>query len=279
MSPAKMRKQAKHDGRSHGVPRIPVGCRRIRLIGLCGPIGAGKSYLARELVLQMRRLSRQVKMRAGVLSYAAPVKEIASIITGEDAHLPGFKEKNFEFGVGVEHLRSGREILQLIGTEGGRSLLGPDIWVRLLLRRLAKRVKESIQPNENGCFWGFADDVRFPNEIGACDLTIYLEGPDGNNETIPPHASEKHLEDLLDIADIGVLRDPDGSYSIMPGWLPSIPGTQEVQNAIFGDYDTMRKYTYCPTNPEHLAAMVCYACGFAPPPPRGRKSWAPTRVA
>lgn len=100
----------------------------MRVIILTAPMGSGKTYLA-------HKLSRNV------LSFAAPVKEVAMSMGWN-----GKKDK------------AGRRLLQLIGTECGRKCINENIWTNKLLDRL-------YYFQEQGIKLVVIDDARFDNEI------------------------------------------------------------------------------------------------------------------
>lgn len=77
-----------------------------------------------------------------------------------------------------------REIMQLMGTEFGRNMIHPNIWVMATMNRIGK--------NDNAII----PDVRFPNEVDAIKkyggIIIYIERDTGLNDN---HPSEKALDD------------------------------------------------------------------------------------
>ena len=62
-----------------------------------------------------------------------------------------------------------REILQLMGTEFGRELINPEIWVEML------KTRALIEFN-NGADIILVDDTRFRNEYSALELLADTEG-------------------------------------------------------------------------------------------------------
>lgn len=113
------------------------------IIGLTGKKGCGKSTVAE---IMAEKLSYKVR------SFATPIKDmlIAMGLTREEVYDPALKEKVIpEFG------KSPRECMQLLGTEFGRFMISPSIWVNALMR--------TLDDDENYVI----DDVRFPNEAAA----------------------------------------------------------------------------------------------------------------
>jgi dephospho-CoA kinase len=113
-------------------------------IALIGGMGSGKTTILSQLV-QHHGFVR--------MSWADPVKEIARWAYG---HV----EKNalYEVRSKTKAIKSGREILQQIGTDALRDQVDEDFWIRCGLNRMAA--------SEDNLNW-VNDDSRFPNEIEA----------------------------------------------------------------------------------------------------------------
>jgi hypothetical protein len=121
------------------------------IIGLCGGIGSGKStvatYLAEEYGYH----------RA---AFAQKLKEVVAEVYGLKAEVFGTQA---EKKAPTPHCdaaggpRSGRDLLEIVGTEGFRAAC-PTTWVDYLMRQ----VDEPIY----GALW-VIEDVRFPNEAEA----------------------------------------------------------------------------------------------------------------
>ena len=125
------------------------------IIGLVGFIGSGKGTVA-DLLVQRHGFIKE--------SYANSVKDAVSVIFGWDrALLEGdtpesrawreTKDEWWSNTLGKEF--SPRLALQLMGTEAGRDVFHPDLWVHTVMRR--------CKPENNYVI----ADVRFPNEINA----------------------------------------------------------------------------------------------------------------
>lgn len=115
------------------------------LIGITGPAQAGKSTVARYLV------------EHGFLevSFAAAIKRgVATMFDLDIQNLEqaAFKEANLPW-LG----KSPRYLLQTLGTEWGRKLIAPDVWLILAARRI-ERAKQAGQVGV------IVSDVRFDNE-------------------------------------------------------------------------------------------------------------------
>ena len=127
------------------------------IVGLVGFIGSGKGTIA-DLLVERHGFIKE--------SYANSVKDACAIIFGWDrAMLEGdtpesrawreTKDEWWSKKLGREF--SPRLALQLMGTEAGRDVFHPDLWVHTVMRRCSQF------PGLNYVI----ADVRFPNEINA----------------------------------------------------------------------------------------------------------------
>jgi hypothetical protein len=125
------------------------------IVGLVGFIGAGKGTVA-DLLVERHNFLKE--------SFANSVKDSCAAVFGWDRALlegdtpesrawreqddPWWSEK-------LGRPFSPRLALQLMGTEAGRDVFHPDLWVHTVMRRCRSTVNYVIA------------DVRFPNEINA----------------------------------------------------------------------------------------------------------------
>lgn len=127
------------------------------IVGLVGFIGAGKGTVA-DLLVERHDFFKE--------SYANSLKDACSIIFGWDREMlegatpesRAWREQKDEWWsekLGKEF--SPRLALQLMGTEAGRDVFHPDLWVHTVMRRCERA------PWNNYVI----ADVRFPNEINA----------------------------------------------------------------------------------------------------------------
>ena len=127
------------------------------IVGLVGFIGAGKGTVA-DLLVERHNFVKE--------SFANSVKDSCAAVFGWDrAMLEGDTpesrawreqpDKWWSEKFGKEF--SPRLALQLMGTEAGRGVFHPDLWVHTVLRRCEQA------PYNNYVI----ADVRFPNEINA----------------------------------------------------------------------------------------------------------------
>ena len=127
------------------------------IIGLCGFIGAGKGCVA-DILVERHNFTKE--------SYANSLKDACSIIFGWNREMlegstpesRAWRETKDEWwSKKLDREFSPRLALQLMGTEAGRDVFHPDLWVHTVMRRCEKA------PWNNYVI----ADVRFPNEIKA----------------------------------------------------------------------------------------------------------------
>ena len=127
------------------------------IVGLVGFIGAGKGTVA-DLLVERHGFFKE--------SYANSVKDACatifgwnrSMLEGDTPESRAWREQPdawWSNKLGKEF--SPRLALQLMGTEAGRDVFHPDLWVHTVMRRCEKA------PENNYVI----ADVRFPNEINA----------------------------------------------------------------------------------------------------------------
>jgi cytidylate kinase len=124
------------------------------IIGLTGPAGSGKSTIAKFLVNHENFCE---------LSFAAPLYDmVAAMLAMSRENLVGMLENRDVKDQPMKQLcdRSPRHVLQTLGTEWGRNLIHPDIWVHAVRNRLAW-IEETLSHEFVGVV---ISDVRFPNE-------------------------------------------------------------------------------------------------------------------
>lgn len=123
------------------------------LIGLCGLAGSGKSTIADTLVLSYGFRRHR---------FAGPLKDMLKAIGLTDAHVDGELKT-----LPCELLgnNSPRFAMQTLGTEWGRTFMGPNFWVNLA----RDRVRRDLESGHSVVL----DDVRFQSEV---DMVHELHG-------------------------------------------------------------------------------------------------------
>lgn len=152
-----------------------------KLIAICGGIGAGKDTVGWYL---------RKHHGYAVVSFAEPLKELAAEFFGqlgvEGRHFFGTQEDKAAPIPEVvnEHgtPRTGRQILEHLGTEGFRHI-DPDIWVKIAMARVDA---ETGRP----CV---ITDGRFPNELDAVKARggeVWLIEKTGGQQEATGHSSD-----------------------------------------------------------------------------------------
>ena len=118
------------------------------LIGLCGPAGCGKDTVARHMA----------NCAFTRYTLAMPLKKGLEAMLGID--LGVWDDRQRKEAVIPWLGKSPRQVAQTLGTEWGRQLVHPDLWVKLMLRKWDE-VRHSLSPRM------VVTDVRFDNEAAA----------------------------------------------------------------------------------------------------------------
>ena len=166
------------------------------LIGLAGPARSGKDTAARYLAAQYQLL---------VYAFALPLKAALQVMLNLTAEqLDGALKEQPLAWLG----KSPRELLQTLGTEWGRSLVHPELWLRLAAENLA-----NLASHHQDWHAGFViSDVRFENEAEWIrqrgGLVLHIRRPDA--QSVNPHASESGI--ALHAQDLVVNNDADLDY-------------------------------------------------------------------
>lgn len=116
------------------------------VVAFIGPAGCGKSTCAAFMAENGYTL----------LKFAHPIKQMLRALDLEDRHLEGEeKETPSDLLGGI----SPRRAMQTLGTEWGRKLIHPDIWVRAWMRHAVWLLQNGRRI--------VVDDLRYPNELDA----------------------------------------------------------------------------------------------------------------
>jgi len=119
------------------------------LIGITGRAGSGKDTVSR--LLRTLVFTRS-------MSFAEPLKAAVAAMLGVD--VARFEDREWKEaplpGIGV----TPRHLLQTLGTEWGRNIIDPDLWVKIAANRYAEYRQRVVNPDIAVVF----TDLRFPNE-------------------------------------------------------------------------------------------------------------------
>ncbi len=125
------------------------------IVGIMGPLGSGKSTLAQHLVctydfvrVPMASVLKDMLLAAGCTEdevYGADKMQPSTLLCGQTP----------------------RWAMQTLGTEWGRKIISPNIWVTCVAKKIHRLNKE------HGYERFVIDDVRFPNE---CEMVKHYGG-------------------------------------------------------------------------------------------------------
>lgn len=111
-----------------------------------------------------------------------------------------------------------RSLLQRLGTEGGRKILGDNIWIDTLMRKVDNPDHSFVVP-----------DVRFPNEadaiVAAGGIIVKVHRPGcGPANT---HASETSMDSYWNMAHVHNVGTIDDLLDAALAFIPNIRTTEE----------------------------------------------------
>lgn len=165
-----------------------------QIVALAGAAGSGKSTLADYMV--ERHGYQRIK-------FAGPVKAMCRALGMTDAMLEGELK---EVGVPWLEGRSPRYIMQRLGGEWGREMIGPDLWTGLWV----KAVSDALVAGKRVV----VDDCRYDNEAEAArslgGVVIQLQGRGGIDTTHPSEAgvdADLVLHNVAGITDLQARAD------------------------------------------------------------------------
>lgn len=175
------------------------------IIGLCGLAGAGKSTVARHLA---------DKHGYVLVPFAGPFKAMARAFGLTQREMAGdLKEAPCETLCG----KTPRQFMQWLGTEFGREMIGPEIWVNAWRRGIEQANIDAIADmcDADARALVVSDDVRFANEAAAVralgGVVLRIERPGAGSASGAGHASEGFagMPDAIihNTADEQALRD------------------------------------------------------------------------
>lgn len=156
----------------------------MKLIGLIGAAGSGKSTAAAHLVKEYGFVE---------LTLAGPLKDLCAKFFGWDRDRLDELEYKEEQDPLLPEDWTRRRVLQHVGTQGMRAI-DPDVWVKKVLRQM-----DVIWCDDDATNIPIViSDVRFPNEVKLIQanggIIVRVERIDPNFEsTTPVHESEDAL--------------------------------------------------------------------------------------
>ena len=151
------------------------------IIGIAGPIGVGKSTVAKEIAKQLGSTN--------LFAFADPIKEIVVLLSG--CNRTDLDDQSFKLTKFPDSDVTYRHVMQSLGTEWARNTVHPDIWLNHMRRRVENTTGDII-----------IQDVRFENEaefIRKMGGTIlHIVGQDMPKPFVPEKAScVKKLQGLF----------------------------------------------------------------------------------
>lgn len=146
------------------------------IIGIAGRKGSGKDTVAKFM------LDTIGSHTAVIASFADPMKEMVQVLGIDRQALWGPSEEREK--IVPAYGKTTRHILQTLGTEWGRELIDPDIWVTAMEKRYLALLERD--PNMTLIL----PDVRFENEAALCRKYGTLVHITSNRSIEDTHVSE-----------------------------------------------------------------------------------------
>lgn len=165
---------------------------KLPLVGITGPAGSGKNTVADIISSEFDVVQ---------YAFAQPLKQMLQQGLGLNRHdTDGYRKEQVDARYG----KSPRQMMQTLGTEWGRNMVHPDIWVTAT-EDYCQRLHE-----ENHGLSIVLTDVRFDNEADWVrkngGVIIHVKRPDA--AAVPEHASEDGVKWLENI-DFVIHNDSD----------------------------------------------------------------------
>lgn len=211
-------------------PDSPDRVLRPRIIGMVGRAGSGKTTAQKWFIHNHKQVLG--------MSFAAPIRQMVYELLRQGApkdctpsYAYYFSDEGREDAIPFLGGVTCRSLLQTLGTDWGRNIVHPDMWVGILATRFEARMNSAMGRDPTTTLRVAIDDVRFPNEVefvqavGGCLLRIARPEDIRPPETYA-HASEQ--EDLradLTIVNDGTVSDLHAQLAAL--WPPTVPGKEE----------------------------------------------------
>lgn len=184
--------------RSVTIPREYQYQLQIPLVGLCGFAQAGKDTVANRLVTphEWERVAFADTLR-DMLYALDPIIDVDEVYGEIDV----MRAQQYVDEVGWDKAKTSvpevRDLLQRLGTEAGRNILGNDTWVRLAEEHIEAAVPLPV----------VVSDCRFPNELQMVrrrgGVLVWIDRP--GTEAVNAHASEHSVS--KDDCDLVITND------------------------------------------------------------------------
>ena len=129
------------------------------VVGFAGRAGSGKNEAANIAAKAFRRRGYLVVQMA----FADAVKDIYKVIFNEDPYTNDRVLKEQTIIPGSAH-KTMRRILQIIGTEFGREMIDPHIWINIVAQRIVGIQAAQAKKKQPRPIAVFITDVRESNE-------------------------------------------------------------------------------------------------------------------
>lgn len=181
------------------------------LIGLGGKLRAGKDEIADHLVRHHGyvKIGMSDALHEAMLALDPIVGAIGKYGPTSEADTWRYSSLIAEVGyVEAKKIPEVRRLLQQLGTEVGRKMIGEDTWTNIVRRRIDELEEKGIPVVLTG--------IRFPNELAIIDerygvgaITIWVERPgvEAPSTSTASHSSENSVT----AKDFDFILDNDGT--------------------------------------------------------------------
>ena len=166
-----------------------------KIIALTGTKTVGKTTIAKA--------AQAWAINSRIVSFATPIKEMLWQMGVPYESLNGKDKEAIIEPIG----KSGRELMQSLGTEWGRQLIDENIWV-FAMQKQVERINEDII---------IIDDLRFPNEANwvLVNRGIIIELKRDGVECNDNHSSEQPLPKQFITQSIDTTNLEDGINKVI----------------------------------------------------------------